>query len=203
MNQEGDNRYYDNLRQGYFRDITQNTGLITSNTPGAVATGDYNNDGSVDLFISDLAGNDHVLYYNLGDGTFELDSLWKDVIKGIRKIYGSDVAFFDADNDGFLDLLIAGDTEDELGQETGLRLLYNNGFGSFLDASYLLPNNLGSIYQVEVADYDNDGDMDFFAATSRAPDEQQRSWRQLGRHRQVGGYLRRSFHKLHLPAPRP
>ena len=167
LNQDGSNRYYDNLRQGYFRDIIQNTGLLTSSTPGAVAVGDYNNDGSVDFLITDLAGNEHVLYYNLGNGTFELDSLWKDVIKGIQKIYGSDVAFFDADNDGFLDLLIAGDTEDELGQETGLRLLYNNGSGSFLDASYLLPNNLGSIDQVEVADYDNDGDLDIFAATSR------------------------------------
>ncbi len=167
LNQDGDNRYYDNLRQGYFRDIIQNTGLLTSSTPGAVAVGDYNNDGSLDFFITDLAGNDHVLYYNLGDGTFELDSLWKVVIKGIRKIYGSDVAFFDADNDGFLDMLIAGSTDDELGIETGLRLLYNNGSGSFLDASYLIPNNLGSIYQVEVADYDNDGDIDIFAATSR------------------------------------
>ena len=167
LNQNGDNRYYDNLRQGYFRDITQNTGLITSNTPGAVATGDYNNDGSVDLFISDLAGNDHVLYYNLGDGTFELDPLWNNATKGIRKIYGHDAAFFDADNDGFLDLLIAGGTDDGQGQETGLRLLYNNGSGSFLDASSLLPGDLGSIDQVEVADYDNDGDVDIFLAASR------------------------------------
>ena len=167
LNQDGDNRYYDNLRQGYFRDITQNTGLITSSTPGAVAAGDYNNDGSVDLFITDLAGNDHVLYYNLGDGTFELDSLWNNVIKGIRKIYGRDAAFVDADNDGFLDLLIAGGTDDELEQETGLRLLYNNGSGSFLDASSLLPSDLGSIDQVEVADYDNDGDEDIILAASR------------------------------------
>ena len=167
LNQDGNNSYYDNLRQGYFRDITQNTGLITSSTPGAVAAGDYNNDGSVDLFISDLAGKDHVLYYNLGDGTFELDSLWKDALKGIRKIYGRDAAFVDADNDGFLDLLIAGGTDDEQRQETGLRLLYNNGSGSFLDASSLLPSDLGSIDQVEVADYDNDGDLDIFLAASR------------------------------------
>ena len=127
-----------------------------------MAAGDYNNDGSVDLFITDLAGNDHVLYYNLGDGTFELDSLFNDATKGIRKIYGYDATFFDADNDGFLDLLIAGGTDDGQGQETGLRLLYNNGSGSFLDASSLLPGDLGSIDQVEVADYDNDGDVDIF-----------------------------------------
>ena len=167
LNQDGSNRYYDNLRQGYFRDITQNTGLITSGTPGAVVAGDYNNDGSVDLFITDLAGKDHALYYNLGDGKFESDFKWNNAKKSIRKIYGHDAVFLDADNDGFLDLLIAGSTDDQQGQESGLRLLYNNGSGSFLDASSLLPGNLGSIDQVEVADFDNDGDVDIFLATSR------------------------------------
>ena len=167
LNQDGSNRYYDNLRQGYFRDITQNTGLITSGTPGAVAAGDYNNDGSVDLFITDLAGKDHALYYNLGDGNFESDIKWNNAKKSIRKIYGHDAVFLDADNDGFLDLLIAGSTDDQQGQESGLRLLYNNGSGSFLDASSLLPGNLGAIDQVEVADFDNDGDVDIFLATSR------------------------------------
>jgi len=167
LNQDGSNRYYDNLRQGYFRDITQNTGLITSGTPGAVAAGDYNNDGSVDLFITDLAGKDHALYYNLGDGKFESDIKWNNAKKSIRKIYGHDAVFLDADNDGFLDLLIAGSTDAQQGQESGLRLLYNNGSGSFLDASSLLPGNLGAIDQVEVADFDNDGDVDIFLATSR------------------------------------
>ncbi len=167
LNQDGDNQYYDNLRQSYFRNITHNRGLVTSRTPGAVAAGDYNNDGSVDLFITDRAGKEHTLYYNLGDGTFESDSKWHDSKKGIRKINGHDAEFFDADNDGYLDLLIAGSTDDQQGQESGLRLLYNNGSGSFLNASSLLPDSLGSIDQVEVADYDNDGDLDIFLATSQ------------------------------------
>ena len=123
LNQDGDNQYYDNLRQSYFRNITHNIGLATSRTPGAVAAGDYNNDGSVDLFITDRSGKEHTLYYNLGDGTFELNTKWHDSKKGIRKINGHDAEFFDADNDGYLDLLIAGSTDDQQDQESGLRLL--------------------------------------------------------------------------------
>jgi len=167
LNQDGDNQYYDNLRQSYFRNITHNRGFVTSSTPGAVAAGDYNNDGSVDLFITDRSGKEHTLYNNLGDGTFESDSKWHDSEKGIRKINGHDAEFFDADNDGYLDLLIAGSTDDQQGQESGLRLLYNNGSGSFLNASSLIPDSLGSIDQIDVADYDNDGDVDIFLATSQ------------------------------------
>jgi hypothetical protein len=167
LNQDGDNQYYDNLRQSYFRNITNNRGLVTSSTPGAVAVGDYNNDGSVDLFITDRFGKEHRLYNNLGDGTFESNSKWHDSEKGIRKINGYDTEFFDADNDGYLDLLIAGSTDDQQGQESGLRLLYNNGSGSFINASSLIPDILGSIDQIDVADYDNDGDVDIFLATSQ------------------------------------
>ena len=167
LNQNGSNIYYDNLRQGYFRDNTQNTGLVSSIKPGAIATGDYNNDGSIDLFIADQDGNDHSLYFNKGNGTFELDLSWRDTMKAVKKIFGHDAIFMDIDNDGFLDLLIAGKTDDLLEEETGMRLLYNDGSGSFLDASSLLPDNLGSIVQVDVADYDNDGDLDIFLVTSR------------------------------------
>ncbi len=166
LSQDGNNIYYDNLRQGFFKEKTESTGLITGNLPGAVAAGDYNNDGFVDLFITDLNGKNHALYYNLGDGTFALDSLWRNTIKGSKYINGKDAVFFDVDNDGYLDLLIAGKTNEELGNQTGLWLLYNNRSGSFLDGSFLLPDSLGAIDQVEVADYDGDGDLDIFLAVS-------------------------------------
>ena len=167
LNQDGSNQYYDNLRQGYFRDITKNTGLVTNNTPGSLATGDYNNDGFLDLFVTDLAGKNHILFRNRGDGTFEPDTIFNIALQTIEQIHAKDAIFFDADNDGFLDLLITGSDKNKLQQGSGVRFLYNNGSGEFLNASSLLPENLGSISQVDVADYDNDGDLDIFMSNSR------------------------------------
>jgi len=167
INQDGSNHYYDNLRQGYFSDITQNTGLAINNTPGSLATGDYNNDGFLDLFVTDLAGKDHILFRNREDGTFELDARFKIALQSIDQIHAKDATFFDADNDGLLDLLIAGSDKNNLQQGSGVRLLYNNGSGEFLNASSLLPENLGSIGQIDAADYDNDGDLDIFMSNSR------------------------------------
>jgi len=160
VNQGASNRYYDNLRRSYFRDITTQTGLATDGASGAVAVGDYNNDGYLDLFVTDLTGRQHTLYRNRGDGTFEQDSRSDSAFESMAEIPGIDAAFFDADNDGFLDLLIAGASADSAGVRGGLWLYYNDGQGKYLEATSILPEGLEAASQVEVADYDNDGDLD-------------------------------------------
>ncbi|MCH7528442.1 MAG: VCBS repeat-containing protein [Candidatus Marinimicrobia bacterium] len=163
VNQDAGIRFYDNLRRSYFRDITEHTGLPTDGGSGAVAVGDYNNDGYLDLFVTGPAGG-HSLFANRGDGTFERDSRSDGVFESIKGLRGLDAAFFDADNDGYLDLIVAGTSADTAQNGSGLRLFYNNGRGKFLDASSLLPTHLEACSQVEVADYDNDGDLDIFLA---------------------------------------
>ena len=164
VNQDAGNQYYDNLRQSYFRDITKHTGLATDGGSGAVAVGDYNNDGYLDLFVTDLTGDQHSSFRNRGDGSFERDTRSDSAFESIKGITGLDAAFFDADNDGFLDLLVAGTSADTARKCAGLWLFYNNGEGKYLDASSLLPEHLEAGSQVEVADYDNDGDLDIFLA---------------------------------------
>ncbi len=162
------NRYYDNLRQGFFREITQRTGLATETRSGAVAAGDYNNDGYLDLFVTDLDGRHHALYRNIGDGTFERDAGSDSALAAIEGVSGLDAAFFDADNDGFLDLVVAGDGRDGGANRPSLALLYNDGEGTFSDASARLPDFAQAVTNVDVADYDNDGDLDLFLAGPQA-----------------------------------
>jgi tetratricopeptide (TPR) repeat protein len=162
VNQNASNQYFDNLRQSYFRDITKQTGLATEQGSGAVAVGDYNNDGYLDLFVTDLTGDKHSLFRNQGDGTFERDVSSESVLKKMSGNNGLDATFFDADNDGYLDLLVAGKPMNTSQKQRGLWLFYNDGEGKYLDASSLLPTIAEAGNQVEVTDYDNDGDLDIF-----------------------------------------
>jgi hypothetical protein len=155
--------YYENMRGGNFQLIEKNIGLNHFNSPGSVITGDYNNDGYIDLFISDLEKENHFLYENMGDAFFRLDKNWEILKKEIPKVSGIDSKFLDFDNDGYLDLLIAGELSQKESNKSGLVLLHNQ-MGYFEDASHILPNKLGSVHQVEVFDYDTDGDLDMLIA---------------------------------------
>jgi hypothetical protein len=121
----------------------------------AVAVGDYDNDGYEDLFITDSEESQpNHLFHNNHDGTFT------DVAQDAGVAGGndasdivSDALWFDYDNDGLVDLLVA---------RFGTPILYHNeGHGRFRDvtaASGL--NKFGNTIAVIAFDYDNDGYLD-------------------------------------------
>lgn len=95
---------YHNNGNGTFTNVTKQSGINFRGWGMGVATGDYNNDGWPDIFISAYGHN--VLYRNNGNGTFT------DVTKqaGLYNYKGfwSDARWGDFDDDGYLDLYVTG-----------------------------------------------------------------------------------------------
>jgi hypothetical protein len=162
VNENTSNILYTNLRQGRFQDTTAASGLASKGGSGAVAAGDYNNDGYLDLFVTALEGGDYYLYRNKGDGTFERDTRSKEMLEALRKTTGLDARFFDFDNDGYLDLLVAGKAMTK--DRRGVFLFHNDGTGKFKDLSSILPQDISSGRKIALADYNEDGDLDIFLA---------------------------------------
>lgn len=121
---------------------------------GSVAWGDYDNDGRLDLILTGGGATVPVskLYHNTGNGFEDQSSRLPD-LPGVR--YGT-VGWGDYDNDGWLDLLLTGDS----GSELVTRLYHNTGTGF---ESMALPDtgipNL-SVSAAAFGDYDNDGRLD-------------------------------------------
>lgn len=112
------NFLYHNEGNGTFTQVTQGAPVMAAAVWSGCSWGDYDNDGFLDLFVSNYAGT-NALYHNNGDGTFTAVSLGS---------LTSDLGTFcacgwaDYDNDGFLDLFVA--------NKSGQNLLYRNNGNS-------------------------------------------------------------------------
>ncbi|HYL85983.1 MAG TPA: CRTAC1 family protein [Candidatus Angelobacter sp.] len=173
---------YRNNGDGTFTDVTARAGVEADGLFGmGVAVGDYDNDGFPDLFV--LGYGRCVLYHNNGDGTFT-DVTAKAGVGNLGK-WASSGAWFDYDNDGKLDLVIANyvDWSPENNfycgsQGPGLRsychpdvyhgqsptLYHNNGDGTFTDVSERsgLAKSPANGLGIVTFDYDDDGWQDIF-----------------------------------------
>ncbi len=74
-----------------------------------VAAGDIDNDGDIDLYITTINHDQHLLYVNRGDGTFDEAAVVRTATPGDgrRALYGTGVAMGDIDRDGYLDIYAA------------------------------------------------------------------------------------------------
>ena len=135
-----------------------------------VDSGDYDNDGDLDFFVTNFSNDVNTLYRNEGEGVFS-DATAAGGLGGLARPYmGWSTAFFDADNNGWVDLFVANghlypqlDIQSKSMRYAQRNLLYWNEGGTFVPAGPAV----GSDLQVEkvsrggaFGDYDNDGDMD-------------------------------------------
>lgn len=148
------NILFRNRGDGTFEDVTGKAGVGDENWTLGTGVADINNDGWLDLYVSNYVGR-NTMYLNNGDGTF------KDISKESRTDndgWGKGPAFGDTDHDGFVDLY-EGDCK------FSNQFYHNNGNCTFTDIVDKYPfmkletiRSKGSAF----ADVDNDGDLDLY-----------------------------------------
>ena len=175
------NVLYRNMGNGRFTDVTKSAGVGHAGYGVGCSAVDYDNDGDLDLFITNLGPN--VLYRNNSDGTFT------DVTESANlgcPLVSTGCAFLDYDKDSDLDIYVANYVDwtvksDRAVYTNGMRVyanpkIYpgvkdvfyrNNGDGTFTDVSEEVgiassPPNRG--LGVVAGDFDSDGCQDIYVA---------------------------------------
>lgn len=128
----------------------------------ALATGDVNGDGLIDVFIGGAIEQSGQLYLQNSQGSFSLAASqpWSKY----TQCENVNALFFDADNDKDLDLYVVhGGNEYLDGSPEFQDILYlNDGKANFEPALKALPRMLGSKQAIAASDFDLDGDLDLF-----------------------------------------
>lgn len=178
----------DGTRHLHFTDVTEESGIATIGYGMGVATGDFDNDGCTDLYVTNLGRNQ--LFRNNCDGTFT------DVSgPSLTDLDGWSVpaSFIDYDRDGWLDLYVgrylrySPDREIQCVGPSGVPdyctphsyepmsgvLYHNNRNGTFTDVteSAGLSGAHGPALGAVTADFDGDGWIDLFVANDSVEDQ--------------------------------
>ena len=175
-----------------FTDVTTASGLDARGYGMGVATGDIDNDGWVDLYVSNFGPNQ--LWRNNGDGTFADHT----VVSGTNDARWSvSSAFLDYDRDGWLDLFVGNYVNYSVANNVECfnnvrtycgpdgfvpvpdRLFRNRGDGTFEDATAVsqVGTEYGPALGVATADLDGNGWIDIYVANDLS---ENRSWMNQG-----------------------
>jgi hypothetical protein len=187
LTQYGRSILYHNNGDGTFSDVTEKAGVAAPGWATSAVWFDYNNDGRLDLFVcrfvdfskakNKWCGNRSTnerwyciprvyepmpcwLFHNNGNGTFTDVSKESGIAGSMAKAWG--VVVCDINNDGWMDLFVANDTEPNF--------LFVNRKGKFEEeglfagVAYSASGRPRSGMGVDAADYDEDGWADLFVS---------------------------------------
>lgn len=144
---------------------------MISNEGPCLCVGDINLDGLEDFFVGGAKGQAGNLYLQQEDGQFLNAS--PGVFASDSRSEDTDCAFFDANNDGKLDLYVASGSNEFSSSSSALldRLYINTGNNNFEKDPQLFPTHLRfeSTSTVEPIDFDSDGDIDLFVGVRMIP----------------------------------
>ena len=147
------NLMYRNNGDGTFTEVGAITGTNISIDAMSVTVEDLNNDGWLDMYITnEPQGN--VLFVNNGDGTFT------DMAQSYNVTYNStswSAIFIDADNDKDLDLYVSGENNGIISNQLSSAFYINNDNGTFTLNNSAVPGDFASSHGNALGDIDNDG----------------------------------------------
>jgi enediyne biosynthesis protein E4 len=181
------NQLWINQKNGTFKDSAFISGAAVNGQGNSEASmgidaGDYDNDGDEDIFITNWLAQMNVLYVNMGGGVFEDRKAATGLGPPSLAKTGFGAAWFDYDNDSWLDLLTANGSVSIIEAQARvndpfplkmLNQLYRNlGNGRFEDVSAKAGKafTLNDVSRgAAFGDIDNDGDEDVVIGTAAGP----------------------------------
>jgi enediyne biosynthesis protein E4 len=135
-----------------------------------LSVGDVNGDGYDDLYICGAKNSPGALYIQGKSGNFKKTN--EKLFEADKISEDSDCAFFDADNDGDIDLYVASGGNEFPSSSSALldRLYLNDGAGNFSKSDQILPvSGYVTTSCVQPEDFDKDGDIDLFVGARLRP----------------------------------
>jgi enediyne biosynthesis protein E4 len=164
-----------NRGNGKFEEVGTEAGIAYSEAGRprsgmGVDSADFDQDGWMDLFVANIDHEFYSLYQNNRNGTFDDQALPAGIAKSTRLMSGWGLKFFDYDNDGDLDLLLANGNPDDLIQVFHKDVTYEEPLLLFRGTGKTFENvsaNGGPLFSqmfssrgLALGDIDNDGALD-------------------------------------------